>query len=179
MVDYFSRYPEVYKLQSTTSLSVINALKSTFVRHGIPETLRIDNGSQFSSQEFTVFANKHGFTHMTSSPHFPTSNGQAERAVQTVKSLLKNTDDPPRALLSYRATPLPCMVQKITSRTQLRKQLSAVHYCTITSDLWTAGYQNCFCISFTAYFVDSEFNLRSFCLDTIEGARDHIAKISL
>lgn len=46
-------------------------------------------------------------THTTSSPHFPSSNGQAKRAVKTVKHLLKNADDPFLALLSYRSTPLP------------------------------------------------------------------------
>ena len=43
-VDYFSRYPEVVKLNSTTSKGVIEALKSIFARHGTPETLISDNG---------------------------------------------------------------------------------------------------------------------------------------
>ena len=33
-VDYFSRYPEVIQLTSTTSAAVIRALKSVFSRHG-------------------------------------------------------------------------------------------------------------------------------------------------
>ena len=105
IVDYFSRYPEVHKLTRTTSQNVINSLKTVFARHGIPETLRTDNGPQFSSQQFAEFAKQYDFTHTTSSPHFPASNGQAERTVQTVKHLLKDADDPPLALLSYRATP--------------------------------------------------------------------------
>ena len=43
VVDYFSRYPEVIQLRSTTSQAIINALKSVFARHGIPETVRSDN----------------------------------------------------------------------------------------------------------------------------------------
>ena len=58
VVDYFSRYPEVYKLQSTSSQSIINALKTIYSRHGIPETLRTDNGPQFSSRDFQDFASK-------------------------------------------------------------------------------------------------------------------------
>ena len=51
-VDYIFRHPEVHELKSTTSASVINHLKSTFSRHGIPEVVRSDNGPQFSSLEF-------------------------------------------------------------------------------------------------------------------------------
>ena len=107
IVDYYSRYSEVIQLRTTTSQSVVNALKSVFARHGIPEVLRSDNGPQFSSKEFTEFSQSYQFTHTTSSPHYPASNGQAEQAVQTVKHLLKNAEDPYLALLSYRATPLP------------------------------------------------------------------------
>ena len=56
IVDYFSRYPEVQKLKSTTTLGIVNVQKAAFTRHGIPETFRSDNGPQFSSQEFKDFA---------------------------------------------------------------------------------------------------------------------------
>ena len=106
-MDYFSRYPEVSKLQTTTSQTVINTLKEAFARHGIPETLRSDNGPQFASKEFKDFTKEYQFIHTTSSPYYPASNGQAEHMVKTVKSLLKNAEDPYIALLSHRATPLP------------------------------------------------------------------------
>ena len=43
--------------------------------------------------------------HVTSSPHFPRSNGHAE--VQTVKNILRKSKDPLLAMLIYRSTPLP------------------------------------------------------------------------
>ena len=105
-VDYFSRYPEIVKLSSTTSSGIITGLKSIFARHGVPEVLKSDNGPQYSSAEFKSFTSSYGIQHVTSSPKFPQSNGEAERCVQTVKNLLKKSDDPYAALLSYRATSL-------------------------------------------------------------------------
>ncbi len=46
IVDYFSRFPEVIQLKSTTSAAVISQLKSVFARHGIPETVQSDNEPQ-------------------------------------------------------------------------------------------------------------------------------------
>ena len=39
-------------------------------------------------------------------PKLPQANGEAERAVQTVKNTLKKEEGPAKALMSYRATPL-------------------------------------------------------------------------
>ena len=107
VTDYFSRFPEVVKLTTTTSGSIISTLKSIFSRFGIPEEAVSDNGPQYASREFQDFGKAYNFKHTTSSPHFPQSNGHAERAVQTVKKLLKGSDDPYMSLLSYRSTPLP------------------------------------------------------------------------
>ena len=107
IVDYFSRYPEFIKLRTTTSSSIIEAVKAVFSRHGIPETVLSDNGPQFSSMEFAKFASDYSFRHTTRSPHFPQSNGLAECIVQTVKNLLKGSSDPYLAILSYRSTPFP------------------------------------------------------------------------
>ena len=66
---------------------MIYDLKQIFARHGIPELPVSDNGRQFSSREFNDFASTCGFSHVTSSPRYPQSNGEAERAVQRVKAL--------------------------------------------------------------------------------------------
>ena len=67
VVDYFSRYCEIGVLRKSISREVINRLKAIFERHGIPETVISDNGPQYSSAEFSKFAQEWGFAHITTS----------------------------------------------------------------------------------------------------------------
>ena len=89
IVDYHSRWIELKLLHQLTSAAVIHQIKSVLAAHGIPDVIVSDNGLQFASSEFSIFANDYGFTHVTSSPKYPQANGEAEGAVRTVKQLLK------------------------------------------------------------------------------------------
>nr|XP_006812917.1 PREDICTED: uncharacterized protein K02A2.6-like [Saccoglossus kowalevskii]XP_006819127.1 PREDICTED: uncharacterized protein K02A2.6-like [Saccoglossus kowalevskii] len=93
IVDAYSGFFEVDMLEDTSSETVIKHIKRSFARHGIPETLLTDNGPQFTSRKFKDFSRKWTFTHKTSSPNYPRSNGLAERTVQTVKNLLKKAKE--------------------------------------------------------------------------------------
>ena len=97
---------DVTYLPSLTSATVVGKLKNFFSHHGVPETVVSDNGTKFSSAEYGTFADRWNFSHVTSSPHYPQSNGAAERAVKTVREILRQ-DDIFLALLSYRSTPIP------------------------------------------------------------------------
>uniref|UniRef100_A0A3B4UX38 Integrase catalytic domain-containing protein n=1 Tax=Seriola dumerili TaxID=41447 RepID=A0A3B4UX38_SERDU len=112
VIDYYSNYPEVAQLFSTSAQSVITHMKGFFARHGIPQCVVSDNGPQYDCGEFSEFAKQYGFQQITSSPLYPQANGQAEKGVQIVKRLLKKASDskpdPYLALLSYRAASLEC-----------------------------------------------------------------------
>ncbi|XP_062570398.1 uncharacterized protein K02A2.6-like [Saccostrea cucullata] len=103
-VDHYSKWPEVAKLPGLSSYATIQCLKSQFSRNGLPDKVLTDNGPQFSSKEFRDFSKEYGFVQVTSSPHFPQANGQAERTVRTVKNLLHKAKDPYKSLLDYRNT---------------------------------------------------------------------------
>lgn len=93
-------------MNSTTSSTVVGSMRSWFTCSGIPLLIISENAPQFVSENFNIFAYTWGFTHTTSSPLFPQSNGAAEREVQTAKQLLCKSSDPYLTLLAYRSTPL-------------------------------------------------------------------------
>ena len=106
LIDYYSRFVEVVKLPSESSSIVIERMKSVFAYHEIPQEVRSDNGPQFSSALFHKFSIDYKFTHVTKSPRYPASYGEAEKAVRMVKGFLKKCDDLYLKLLTYRSTPL-------------------------------------------------------------------------
>ena len=107
VVDYYSRFVEVQKLTTSTSSSIVTQLKAIFAKFGILAILITDNGPQFVSEHKKEFAQAYEFQHTTTNPCYPQANGFAERMVKTDKKLLEHSADAYKALLSYRATPLP------------------------------------------------------------------------
>jgi len=125
MVNCFSNFIEVDKLRETTSHAIIKACKAQFSRHGIPNALVSDNGPQFSSHKFEEFSTSYQFNHQPSCPHYPQSNGKAEKAVQTVKNLLRKSKDDNQdfylALLEFRNTPTSSTLGSPTQRLMSRR----------------------------------------------------------
>ena len=134
VVDYYSRFIEIAKLSSgTSSLEVVRYLKSIMAHHGIPTELVSDNRPQFSAETFTDFIKEYSITHKTSSPRHPQGNGEAERAVKAIKSILNKSDDPYSGLLAYRTTALPngyspSVTHLLNSATAANSFLSTVTY---------------------------------------------------
>ena len=89
VVDAHSKWLEVDMVPSATSHHTINKLRAMFATHGIPEVLVSDNGTAFTSSEFQEFTKQNGIRHVTSAPYHPSSNGLAERYVQTFKNAMK------------------------------------------------------------------------------------------
>ena len=90
---YYSNFIEVARITAITARNIIKEVKAVFARFGIPEILATDNRPQFASSEFSVFARKWEFKHVTSSSTYAQSNGKAENAVKTVKHLFKKCKD--------------------------------------------------------------------------------------
>ena len=107
MAHMYLKMSFVQKMPSAgaTSAAVISKMKEIFATHGVPDILRSDNGPQYVSDAFTEFAEEWGFQHITSSPHYPASNGFAELMVKITKAKYSGKD-PKLALLTLCSTPV-------------------------------------------------------------------------
>lgn len=100
-------------MHTTTSTCTIKVIMQLIATHGLPERIVTDNGPQFVSEEFKNFLKSNGITHTLSAPYHPSTNGEAERFVQTFKQSMRcynaNSGNVStcihKFLLSYRSTP--------------------------------------------------------------------------
>ena len=87
MVDRYLGYAFLKQLHSTTTAKIINTVRDWFMDYGWPDVIRSDGGPQFR-QEFAEFCKNNSISHELSSPYNPESNGLAESAVKSMKSLV-------------------------------------------------------------------------------------------
>ena len=109
LLDYYSKFLLVRKLNDIRSDTTIADLKSIFEEHGIPNKLVTGNDTQFTSALFQEFCSTYGLIHATTSPNYLQAN-VIERTVQTVKNLLQKCKEPGAyphlAMLCLCSTPL-------------------------------------------------------------------------
>ena len=113
VIDRYSRFPEVEIVRSTKASVVIPKLDKIFSVHGIPETVKTDNGPPFSSDDFDRYLKTLGITFEPSTPCWPQANGEVERFNQPLGKALQTAvtegkvwrQELYRFLLQYRTTP--------------------------------------------------------------------------
>ena len=108
IVDSYSHFIEIAHLSNITSQTVIMHTKSILARHGIPRTVKSDNGPQYTADKYKKFSKEWGFHHVTTSLYHPQANCLAENSVQIIKNLLTKAKldkkDPYLSLLKYHNT---------------------------------------------------------------------------
>lgn len=99
-------HPNVHNNREKT----VEILRSLFSRYGLPKAIVTDNGPQFTSSIFESFCKNNGIIHKRSAPYHPSTNGEAERFVQSFKTGMRTgTGDLQimlcKFLMHYRSSP--------------------------------------------------------------------------
>ena len=108
--DCFSRFIIVKKSDSLSARSTIHLLLEIFTEHCVPSSIRCDHGSNFMSSDFSTFCSDLNINLCFSSVYHHSSN-MAERAIQTVKDVMKRCHSAGvswrLALIEFLSTPGP------------------------------------------------------------------------
>ena len=113
LTDYYSKWPEVAFVSEPSTDAVIDFLTSVASREGWPKELVSDNGTHFTSRNFTSFLRDRGVKHIKISPYHPAGAGAVERFNRSLKASLQiaaqqgadRRRHTQRFLVVYRATP--------------------------------------------------------------------------
>ena len=113
MVDYATKWPEVFSREWWTAQDVVVAMVRVFSRYGLPAAIVSDNGPQFISREFKAFMEGNDIHHYRTAVYNPQENGVVERFNRVLKTGVQALNADGKAwetglldmLMSYRATP--------------------------------------------------------------------------
>ena len=114
IVDCMTNWPDIIDMgKDTTTPKLVAALRDHFCHTAVPDVLWSDGGPQFTSSHLAEFLTTWGVSHITSSPHYPQSNGKVEATVKSMKKLISASwtgrsvdwNILSRSLLQYRNTP--------------------------------------------------------------------------
>ena len=88
IADYYSRFPIIRSVSTMSATHLVTVLKTIFSEYGLPEELASDQGTQFTSEQYTSFAKEYNIKITHSSPRYPQSNGFIESMVKITKQIL-------------------------------------------------------------------------------------------
>ncbi len=112
VVDYYTRYYEVEITHSVTTKRIIELLDKMFAVHGLPYSIKSDNGPQFGA-EFNAYLAENNIVHHSVTPLWAQANGEVERQNRSMLKCMKIAQamgknwrlELVKYLRSYRTTP--------------------------------------------------------------------------
>ena len=96
-----------------TSGKIISCLEAIFATHGLPLSIKTDNGPQFVPEEFEAYLKDNNIKHRKSTPLWPQANGEVQRQNRSLLKAMRVAHSEGRGrrkelqkfFLCYRSTP--------------------------------------------------------------------------
>ncbi|CAG7832139.1 unnamed protein product [Allacma fusca] len=92
VLDYFSKWVEIFPIRSSTTNQVITRLWEVFFRWGLPKALMSDRGSQFTSHQYLRFCSNLNIKVFRTTAFHPQSNA-VEAYNKTIKTIIITTTE--------------------------------------------------------------------------------------
>ncbi len=89
LTDYHSKWPELAFASSATTEDIVKFWSTVFSRHGNPECIVTDNGTQFTSAVFAEFLKQRDIKHIRTSVYYLASNCAVERFHRALKGCIQ------------------------------------------------------------------------------------------
>ncbi|KAM2057970.1 hypothetical protein ACFX16_030600 [Malus domestica] len=90
--DYFTKWVKVEPITTTTQTNIEHFIRRNIIcRFGIPQSIVINNGSQFARKDLAKFFQKYGIKQHMPIPRYPQGNEQAEASNKTILDCLKKS----------------------------------------------------------------------------------------
>jgi IS30 family transposase len=88
-VDHFTKWVELRAIESNDAQSIASFFyEDVICRHGVPEILTTDQGTEFINEFLTTLTNTYHIRHIKTTTYHPQGNGQVERTNKTIKDIL-------------------------------------------------------------------------------------------
>jgi hypothetical protein len=100
--DYFTKWVEAIPLKKVTSENMVEFVKEHIIyKFGIPQTIKTDQGTQFTSSEFREFAESMGIKLLNCSPYYARANGQAKASNKIMIKIIQKKIDQKRKKVAF------------------------------------------------------------------------------
>ena len=146
LVDYTSHFPIVCRLKAMAAKHIADHIKQIFAKYGWPDTIVSDNRPCYASETFKELTKEYQVNYITSSPHYPQSNGLAEKYVQIIKNLFykakEEGQDLHKCLMIYRNTTLSSHLQSPMQILSSRSTSSTLPLSNVAKGKWAHKVKN-------------------------------------
>jgi hypothetical protein len=83
-IDCYSKFLFCFAMLKKTADEVVNSLQTIIWKEGAPAIIQSDNGKEFINSKFSTLCARYNIQHIRGRPRHPQSQGQIERANQTI-----------------------------------------------------------------------------------------------